>query len=118
MAWIFDSTRAVFLQIAEKIKEDILNGKYPPDSQIPSVRQIAFEASVNPNTVQKALLSLEAEGLIVTKGTMGKFVSRDQSQLEEARKERISNLISSFLKEAETLGLDRDAVISYIKEEK
>lgn len=116
LSWQFDPSVAVFLQIAEKLKEDILCGKYPPDSQIPSVRQLAFDASVNPNTVQKALAALESEGLIFTKGTMGKFVTDNQEVLCRARNQKIEHLISSFLKDAASLGISYDELLTYIKE--
>ena len=55
MAWQFNSQEAVFIQIANRLRGDILKGIYPPDSQIPSVRHLATDAAVNPNTMQKAL---------------------------------------------------------------
>ena len=61
--WKFNSREAVFVQIASRLRGEILRGKYQPDQQIPPVRQLAFEAAVNPNTMQKALTVLEEEGL-------------------------------------------------------
>ena len=118
MSWRFDTGKAVFIQIAEKIKEDILCGKYAPNSQIPSVRQLAFDASVNPNTVQHALSSLESLGLIYTKGTTGRFVTGDAAVLDSMRSEMISSLVASFVKSAKTLGVSSEELIKYIKEVK
>ena len=64
MPWQFNQTEAVFLQIANRLKREILSGKYAPDEQLPSVRQLAAEAAVNPNTVQKSLTFLEEQGLL------------------------------------------------------
>ena len=73
----FDRNVPVFLQIKDRLKSDILNGVFSPRDKIPSVRQLALDMSVNPNTVQRALNILEEEGLIVTEGTTGKFVTDD-----------------------------------------
>ena len=81
MSWQFNRTEAVFLQIEKRLKREILVGKYPPDSQFPSVRQLAAEAAVNPNTMQKALSLLEDEGLLYSKGTLGRFVTNDEETL-------------------------------------
>ena len=64
MAWTFNQKEAVYLQIADRLRRDVLSGRYPPDGQIPTVRQLAFEAAVNPNTVQKAF---SADGPIYCK---------------------------------------------------
>ena len=69
MAWSFSEGKAVYLQIAERITVSILSGKYLPSEQLPSVRQLALEAAVNPNTVQHAFCELEDDGIIVSKGT-------------------------------------------------
>ena len=63
MAWKFTGDRAVYLQIAERVKKAVLSGVYPPGEQIPSVRQLALEAAVNPNTVQHAFTELENQGI-------------------------------------------------------
>ena len=77
MAWKFSSDKPVYLQISDKIVKKVLSGEYPVGEQIPTVRQIALEAAVNPNTVQHAFSELENEGLIISKGTMGRFVTED-----------------------------------------
>lgn len=75
MAWQFRGHSPVYRQIVRHIRADILNGRYQPDEQIPPVRQLAMEASVNPNTMQRALSALEDEGLLVSRGTVGRFVN-------------------------------------------
>ena len=95
MAWKFNQREAVFLQIANRLRGEILGGKYPPDSQIPPVRQLAYEASVNPNTMQKALTLLEEEGLLRSRGTVGRFITSDVDILaaakEKVRREAVKN---------------------------
>jgi DNA-binding transcriptional regulator YhcF (GntR family) len=85
MAWSFSSDRPVYIQIANRIKKSVLSGEYAAGQQIPAVRQLALEAAVNPNTVQKAMLLLEEEMLLVPKTTVGLFVTPDTSVIENVR---------------------------------
>ncbi|MBQ7383545.1 MAG: GntR family transcriptional regulator [Clostridia bacterium] len=117
MAWQFNNTEPVFLQIANKLRTDILNGKYSPDEQIPSVRQLAFDASVNPNTMQKALTFLEEEGLLYTRGTVGRFVTSDSSVIDNARERVKRSTVRTWLTSAKALGISTQELINYIKEE-
>ena len=86
MTWQFRGHSPVYRQIVRHIRADILNGCYQPDEQIPPVRQLAMEAGVNPNTMQRALSALEDEGLRVSRGTVGRFVTSDEAALERARR--------------------------------
>ena len=117
MSWKFNQTEAVFIQIARRLRSEIISGKYPPGSQIPPVRTLAAEAAVNPNTVQKALSYLEDEGLIYASGTVGRFVTEDVKILaltaNKMRRETVRNLLG----EARALGITRDELIQYLKEE-
>ena len=81
MTWQFRGHSPVYRQIVRHIRADILNGCYQPDEQIPPVRQLAMEAGVNPNTMQRALSALEDEGLLVSRGTVGRFVTSDEAAL-------------------------------------
>ena len=116
MAWNFNSREPVFLQIANRIRCDILNGKYGPDEQIPAVRQLAFEASVNPNTMQKSLTYLEDEGLLYSKGTIGRFVTSDSEILKKAREKMKKNCMDDLLARAKEAGIGKEELINYIKE--
>ena len=117
MAWKFNSKEAVFIQISDKLRNHIINGKYPPDSQFPSVRQLALEAGVNPNTMQKSLSVLEDEGLLCTKGTVGRFVSSDIAVLESARNTVRRDTVKRLLEEARALGISADELIDIIRKE-
>ena len=64
MPWNLNSDRPIFLQIVERIQMDIISGKYKPGDKLPSVRELAAEAAVNPNTMQKAFSELERTGLV------------------------------------------------------
>lgn len=118
MAWQFHGRAPVYLQIVGRIRSDILKGIYAADEQVPPVRQLAAEASVNPNTVQRALAELEREGLLYTKGTVGRFVTSDADVLERARetmhREAMTNLVGELL----SLGITKEELISFIQEAK
>ncbi len=117
MAWAFNNREALFVQIANRLRGDILNGKYSPDTQFPSVRQLAYEASVNPNTMQKALSHLEEEGILYTRTTVGRFVTADEVVLSNARERMRQEAVRGWLAEASLLGISEDELIHYIKEE-
>ena len=77
MAWELDSDRPIFLQIVARIQSDIITGVYPPGAKLPSVRELAVEAAVNPNTMQKAFAELERSGLVYSRRTSGRFITED-----------------------------------------
>lgn len=116
MSWQFNSTEAVFIQIADRLRRDIVNGVYPPDTQFPPVRLLAFDAAVNPNTMQRALSLLEEEGLLLSHGTVGRYVTSDLSLIDRVKKRISLDTVRRFCLEAEALGISRDALIEYLKE--
>lgn len=118
MAWKFTTDRAVYLQIAERIEKAVLSGVYPPGGQIPSVRQLALEAAVNPNTVQHAFTELENQGIILSRGTLGRFVTEDTKTIEECRLEMAQLQVHQFLKNIGQLGISQEQAIAMIKEAK
>ena len=117
MAWQFRGHSPVYRQIVRHIRADILNGCYQPDEQIPPVRQLAMEASVNPNTMQRALSALEDEGLLVSRGTVGRFVTSDEAALERARRTARQDALEKLAEEAWAAGLTLDDLVQYIREE-
>ena len=117
MAWQFNQREPVFLQIANRLRGDILRGEYDPELQIPSVRQLAAIASVNPNTMQKALSYLEEEGILYTKGTVGRFVTVDEGTLAASREKMRRDFVRKAIEESLAVGMTTDELIEYIKEE-
>ena len=115
--WQFNNREPVFFQIAGRLRAEILSGKYTAREQFPSVRQIAADASVNPNTVQRALLMLEADGLLYNKGTVGRFVTEDKVILDNAREKMRRETVRGMISQAEALGISLDELIKIIKEE-
>lgn len=116
MAWSFHSDKAVYLQIAERIKKAVLSGAYAPGEQLPSVRQLALEAAVNPNTVQHAFAQLESEGIILSRGTQGRFVTEDADTVEACRNAMAQQYAAAFLKDLQQLGVSREQAITMIQE--
>ncbi len=116
MSWQFNATQAVFVQIAEKLRRDIVNGVYPPGAQVPAVRQLAFEASVNPNTMQRALVLLEEEGLLISRGTVGRYVTSESAIIDTARKHICLATVERLCRETKALGISRGELLDYIKE--
>lgn len=117
MAWSFTQDSPVYLQIAKRIITSVLSGEYEAGQQIPSVRQLALEAAVNPNTVQHAFSELENEGIIISKGTMGRYVTEDLEVIEKCRKKQAKMLVSGFLKQANLMALSKQDIISILEEE-
>lgn len=117
MAWKFDPKLSVSLQIVQRLRLDILKGVYPPGGQFPTVRQLAQDAAVNPNTVQKALTALEGEGLLQSRGTVGRFVTEDTQVLEASRENLRREYLKQVLAGARELGITRQQFFDYLREE-
>lgn len=105
MQWRFNGSRPVYIQIMEQIRTAILTGEYPPGGRIPPVRDFASQAQVNPNTMQRALLELEREGLLTAQGTLGRFVTNDPKILEMMRQEAVDAVIRDCAAQFEAVGL-------------
>ena len=114
MAWKFSSDKLIYMQIAERITMLVISGEYAPGTKIPSVRQLALEAAVNPNTIQHAFTELEDQGIINSKGTMGRFVTEDTEIIESYRKKTAKQKIKTFCENINTLGLEKKEIIKNI----
>lgn len=116
MPWNLDSDRPIFIQIIEKIQMDIISGLYHPGDKLPSVRDLAQEASVNPNTMQKALSELERTGLVYSQRTSGRFITEDTVMIDNLKSELAREIITQFLDNMEKLGIEKEEAISLISE--
>lgn len=116
MAWDLDSDRPIFIQIVERIQMDIISGVYRPGDKIPSVRDLAAEAAVNPNTMQKALTELERTGLVYAQRTSGRFITEDEHMIEELKGRLAQEQISTFFENMSRLGFAREETISMLEE--
>ncbi len=116
MSWNLDSDRPIFIQIIEKIQMDIISGLYHPGDKLPSVRDLAQEASVNPNTMQKALSELERTRLVYSLRTSGRFITEDTAMIEHLKSELAKEIIAQFLSNMQKLGIQKEEAISLISE--
>ena len=100
----FDSSRPIYAQLVERLKARILAGTYPPGGHLDSVRDLAAAAGVNPNTMQRALAQLEAEGLVRTERTSGRFVTEDTDLIEQLQASAARNIAADFLEKMRSIG--------------
>lgn len=118
MAWTLDSDRPIYAQILERIQMQIVSGVYQPGDKLPSVRELAVQAGVNPNTMQKALAELERSGLIITQRTSGRNVTEDMDMIKETRRQIAGEQIQDFLKKMQELGFEKEDIIAMLEETK
>lgn len=114
MSWKFAPDSPIFLQAAEVIKLRILTGTYPPGSYIPSVRELAQEAAVNPNTMQKALSMLESTGLLTTHRNTGRIVTDNEDLIRSLRLEQAHTYVDTCRKQLSTLGFSEEEIRSML----
>lgn len=115
MAWLLDDDTPIYIQISNKIKVKIINGEYEPGSKLTPIREFSADIAVNPNTVQKAFLLLEQEGLVISRRTIGKFITQDLDVIEKLKNDFIRDETKKFLTNVRQLGLTDDEIISQIK---
>lgn len=106
MAWDFTTDKPIYTQIVEMIKQDIFRGCYKAGDRLPSVRELAAEAAVNPNTMQRAFAQLEQEGLIETQRNMGRTVTTNQAILDAGREKMTEALTLEYLHKMKSMGSD------------
>ncbi len=112
---VFNNSVPIYLQIVNEIKKQIISGKLTPGARIPSVRELALTYKVNPNTMQKALIELEEEGLIKTERTNGKFVTEDAKIINKIKNEYADSLTKNYLSEMISLGITKQEIKERIK---
>ena len=110
MTWQFDDKLPIYLQIIHILKQDLACGKYPPGQKLPAVRELALEAGVNPNTMQKALSELERDGLLTSQRTAGRFVTEDKEKIMEVRRTLAYDEIERMVENISSLGYRREDI--------
>lgn len=116
MPWNLNSDRPIFIQLIEKIQIDIISGRYASGDKLPSVRELAQKASVNPNTMQKALAELERTGLVYSQRTSGRFITEDTGMIERLKTELAEEIIMEFLADMQKLGYQKKETLSLLTE--
>lgn len=107
----------LYQQIADIVKRKIVSGEYKPGDRLPSIREMALEYEVTPNTIQHALQALEQEQLIFTERTNGKYVTPNHSILCALREETLTRCISEMLATLRLHGFSDDEIKNEIKKE-
>ena len=113
MSWM-QSDRPIYLQLVEKIEQRIISGFYRSGDKIPSVRELAAQFSVNPNTVQKSLSELEERGLIYAQSTSGNFITENTALLEKTKATIADSEIRRFLEKMSSFGFNKEDIMSFI----
>ena len=116
MDWKFRSDLPIYSQLVEQIKLGIVSGNLLPGERLMSVRDMATEAGVNPNTMQRALQELERDGMVYSQRTAGRFVTENMQVIERAKKKFAEEQIRSFLEAMKKLGYQREEILSLLKE--
>ena len=116
MEFDLQNSLPIWKQLASRLKERIVTGEYPAGSRFPTVRELAAEAGVNPNTMQRALAQLEAEGLLITNRTAGRTVTDDAGILQHTRHELADARTAAYLKDMASLGYDIREIRSFFAE--
>lgn len=115
MSWEIKTDRPIYLQLIEQMELKICSGVYALGSKLPPVRELAQEASVNPNTMQKALAKLEEDGLLYTNRTSGRFVTEDINIVNQVKNKLAKEQVQDFLKKMRQLGLDDKGILSMLE---
>lgn len=116
MPWNLDSSRPIYLQIIERVQMDVITGRYQPGDKLPSVRDLAQEAAVNPNTMQKVLSELERSGLIYSQRTSGRFITEDKELIHQMKKELAAAEVSAFVAHMKQLGITPEEIRQLLAE--
>jgi DNA-binding transcriptional regulator YhcF (GntR family) len=116
MKWNIDTERPVYVQLIEKIQAGIISGYYKPGDKLPSVRDLASEAAVNPNTMQKALADLERTGLIYANRTSGRLITSDEVMIKKLKEQSAASLVQEFLEKMKQHGFGPEETLAYVAE--
>lgn len=116
MDWNITAGRPVYIQLVEQMELALVNGTFPPGSKIPPVRELAAQAGVNPNTMQRALQELESRGLLQAQRTAGRTVTAEVDALQQLRHKRAAALAADFLHQMQALGLERSEIEELLRQ--
>lgn len=116
MEWQIDNNKPVYIQLVEQLKMKIISGEIELDSKLDSVRNLAAEAMVNPNTMQKALAELERQGFVYSKRTSGRFVTDDKALIDRERKNLVKESVKTSLETLINLGYTNEEIVRLVEE--
>ena len=116
MKWAFKDGIPIYTQIVSQFKSFVLSGEFQPGQQVPPVRELAIDAGVNPNTMQRALAELEREGLLYSVRTTGRFVTEDTSILNDLRRDLGNSYIEDLFNNLNKLGMSDDEIVYAVQQ--
>ncbi|MCI9274307.1 MAG: GntR family transcriptional regulator [Clostridiales bacterium] len=116
MTWELKADRPIYLQLIEQIELRIVSGMYNAGQKLPPVRDLAAQAAVNPNTMQKALSELERSGLVYSQRTSGRFITEDEGMIQQAKESLAKEQISAFFEKMQQLGFSRNETLSLMQQ--
>ena len=116
MEFTFDNERPIYIQLVEQFKIYIISGKISPGERLPSIRDMAINLKINPNTLQRGLMELENEGFIYTERTNGKYVTNDIKLINTYKKDYAKEKVIKYFDDMKELGFNKEEALSYIKE--
>ncbi|MCQ5129362.1 GntR family transcriptional regulator [Butyricicoccus faecihominis] len=114
MQWQLRGDRPIYQQLMEQLTEQIVSGVLGAGDKVPPVRELAAEAGVNPNTMQRALADLEREGLLYTNRTSGRYVTEDKKMIDSVRERIAADRIAEFLSGMNQLGFTKEQIIALL----
>ncbi|AOR22791.1 GntR family transcriptional regulator [Clostridium taeniosporum] len=115
MGWEFKDDKPLYLQLIDTLQLRIISGIYKTGDKLPSVRELASEASVNPNTMQKALMELERKNLVFTQRTSGRFITEDIELINKIRDDLAKKQIESFINNMKNIGYTKDEILNIME---
>ena len=116
MNWNITAGRPVYVQLVEQLELALVAGEFPPGSRIPPVRELAADAGVNPNTMQRALQELERQGLLFSQRTSGRFVTEEKEVLDNLKKTLSKEYINELFDSLGKLGMSREEIVDAVKQ--
>lgn len=114
MKFEFDNNMPIYIQLVEQLKNNIISGTLSVGERLPSVRELALQTKVNPNTMQKALTELEDLGLVYTDRTNGKYVTNDVSLISKYKEKQKEKLTIEYLNSMYNIGLNKEDILDYL----
>ena len=118
MPWELDDRLPIYKQLIDTLQLRILTGFYQPGQRLPSVRDLAEEAAVNPNTMQRALVELERKELLTTQRTSGRYITEDQVRISRLRLSQAQDYTADYLQKIQGLGYDKKDALFLLAQEK
>lgn len=112
MSWNFSGNQPIYTQLVEQVQLKILSGEYRAGDKLQSIRDLAAEAAVNPNTMQRALAELEQSGLVYTQRTSGRFITDDQERISQVRRSYVKKSVLECIEQLKGLGYTTDEMIN------